>query len=190
MMLGSALAFSAVFTGPWGSLKLAAFEIGSPAWLVFAASFLALNFWFCPAYSLWPSGQGQISSRVQSPTAQSCCQPITSPAPAGLVRLDCLHHLLRHSRSYLMFFRLSPIHWAGVGICWELPTPPGLQMYPGSALCCRLLSCWSACSGLPVLPGGSARSSAGPSSSRMIPVSGVLPGPFFGSCCGCWSVRR
>ena len=29
MMLGSALAFSAVFTGPWGSLKLAAFEIGS-----------------------------------------------------------------------------------------------------------------------------------------------------------------
>jgi hypothetical protein len=56
MMLGSVLAFSAIFTGPWGSLKLAAFEIGSSAWLVFASGFLALNILVLPglfASSVW-----------------------------------------------------------------------------------------------------------------------------------------
>jgi NAD-dependent dihydropyrimidine dehydrogenase PreA subunit len=43
VMLGSALAFSAVFTGPWGSLKSAAFAIGSPAWLMYSLGFMALN---------------------------------------------------------------------------------------------------------------------------------------------------
>jgi polyferredoxin len=37
VMLGSALAFSAVFTGPWGWLKNAAFAIGSPAWLGYSS---------------------------------------------------------------------------------------------------------------------------------------------------------
>lgn len=49
IMLGSALAFSAVFTGPWGWLKSSAFEIGSQAWLAYAAGFLVLNVLFLPA---------------------------------------------------------------------------------------------------------------------------------------------
>ncbi|MGE5221883.1 MAG: 4Fe-4S binding protein [Omnitrophica WOR_2 bacterium] len=40
VMLGSAAAFSAVFTGPWGALKSAAYAIGSPAWLFYASGFL------------------------------------------------------------------------------------------------------------------------------------------------------
>src|SRR4030042_368359 len=35
IMLGSALAFSAVFLGPWGWLKLSAFEIGSLNWFIY-----------------------------------------------------------------------------------------------------------------------------------------------------------
>jgi len=42
VMLGSALAFAAVYSGPWGWLKAAAFDIGSAQWLAFALSFLAL----------------------------------------------------------------------------------------------------------------------------------------------------
>ncbi len=56
VMLGSALAFSAVFTGPWGSLKSAAFAIGSPAWLLYVLGFLTLNLVVMPgsfALSVW-----------------------------------------------------------------------------------------------------------------------------------------
>ena len=49
VMLGSALAFSAVFTGPWGILKSAAYAIGTPAWVAYAACFLGLNLILLPA---------------------------------------------------------------------------------------------------------------------------------------------
>lgn len=61
MMLGAALAFSAVFTGPWGALKLAAFTIGSPAWMVYALGFLALNLVLLPGLfglAVWVSQAG------------------------------------------------------------------------------------------------------------------------------------
>jgi polyferredoxin len=56
VMLGSALAFSAVFSGPWGGLKSAAFNIGSRAWLGYAAGFLGLNVGLLPglfALTVW-----------------------------------------------------------------------------------------------------------------------------------------
>ena len=42
LMLGRAAAFSAVFLGPWGWLKTAAYSVGSQAWALYAAGFLAL----------------------------------------------------------------------------------------------------------------------------------------------------
>lgn len=48
VMLGSVIAFSAVFLGPWGALKSAAYAIGSPAWLVYVVAFLALNLVLLP----------------------------------------------------------------------------------------------------------------------------------------------
>ena len=48
VMLGSALAFSAVFTGPWGGLKSAAYAIGSQAWAAYAAGFLGFNLILLP----------------------------------------------------------------------------------------------------------------------------------------------
>jgi len=64
VMLGSALAFSAVFTGPWGDLKSAAFAIGSLPWLVYGLGFLALNLVIMPggfALAVW-TGQGRPGS--------------------------------------------------------------------------------------------------------------------------------
>lgn len=58
VMMGSALAFSAVFTGPWGWLKNAAFAIGTPAWLGYSLGFLALTLGIVPglyALSVWVS---------------------------------------------------------------------------------------------------------------------------------------
>ncbi len=67
VMLGSALAFAAVFTGPWGSLKSAAFAIGSQAWLLYGLGFLALNLLILPgvfALAVW-TGQRWSGSKTQ-----------------------------------------------------------------------------------------------------------------------------
>lgn len=56
IMLGSALAFSAVFLGPWGWLKLSAYQIGSSQWLAYVLGFLALNLIVLPglfSLSVW-----------------------------------------------------------------------------------------------------------------------------------------
>jgi hypothetical protein len=42
VMLASALVDSAVFLGPWGQLKSAAYNIGSPDWFLFAGVFLVI----------------------------------------------------------------------------------------------------------------------------------------------------
>ncbi len=48
VMLGSVMSFAAVFTGPWGWLKTAAFEIGSLSWLGYVSGYLALNLLLLP----------------------------------------------------------------------------------------------------------------------------------------------
>jgi len=48
LMLGSALAYSAVLLGPWGEIKLAAFRVGTPEWAAFAGGFLAATFLALP----------------------------------------------------------------------------------------------------------------------------------------------
>ncbi len=62
IMLGSAVAFSAVFLGPWGWLKLAALHIGSIQWLIYILGFLAINLFLLPAlFSLCVWLKQQIS---------------------------------------------------------------------------------------------------------------------------------
>ena len=61
VMLGSALAFTAVFSGPWGGLKNAAFEIGSRPYLAYAAGFLLLNLALLPAAF---AGAAWLSARL------------------------------------------------------------------------------------------------------------------------------
>jgi polyferredoxin len=48
VMLTSVLVDSAVFLGPWGQLKTAAYEIGSLSWLGFAGVFLLVSFGLLP----------------------------------------------------------------------------------------------------------------------------------------------
>jgi ferredoxin len=72
VMLGSALVFSAVFTGPWGWLKSAAFAIGSPAWLGYSLGFLVLTLGLVPglyALSVWVGLTGPRPRRGLAPGA-------------------------------------------------------------------------------------------------------------------------
>lgn len=47
-LIGSVLAFTAVFQGAWGGLKTAAYQIGSPGWWLFAAGYILLSFGLLP----------------------------------------------------------------------------------------------------------------------------------------------
>jgi hypothetical protein len=60
VMLASALIDSAIFLGPWGKLKLAAYQIGSQDWWIFAAAFLVFGMAVLPglyALAVWVGGK-------------------------------------------------------------------------------------------------------------------------------------
>lgn len=60
VMLGSALSFAAVFTGPWGWLKNAAYNVGSLEWLGYSGGYLLLNLLLLPGLffgTVWASGR-------------------------------------------------------------------------------------------------------------------------------------
>ncbi len=48
IMLGSAMIYAGVLLGPWGALKDAAYNVGTGAWFVYAAVFLAIIFILLP----------------------------------------------------------------------------------------------------------------------------------------------
>jgi hypothetical protein len=48
IMLGSALVYSAVLLGPWGWLKISAYQVGSFPWLAYAFGFLIFVFVLLP----------------------------------------------------------------------------------------------------------------------------------------------
>jgi hypothetical protein len=81
VMLGSAIAFSAVFTGPWGALKSAAFTIGSPAWFLYSLAFLTLTLGLLPGLftlSVW-AGKKWSGSKVPLRRAISNASQILLP---------------------------------------------------------------------------------------------------------------
>ena len=49
IMLGSAMIYAGVLLGPWGTLKDAAYNVGTRAWLVYAIVFLSIIFIVMPA---------------------------------------------------------------------------------------------------------------------------------------------
>ena len=48
IMLGSAMIYAGVLLGPWGALKDAAYHVGTSAWFIYAAIFLAIIFAVLP----------------------------------------------------------------------------------------------------------------------------------------------
>jgi len=71
IMLGSAMIYAAVLLGPWGSLKSAAYQVGSAAWFVYAAVFLVVillalpgAFWLVVRFSAYLSLLRQKSQSV------------------------------------------------------------------------------------------------------------------------------
>jgi ferredoxin len=85
IMLGSVLTFSAVFLGPWGWLKAAAFEIGSRPWLVYTAAFLVLNLLLFPGLFSWLNWIGKSFSHNNLPIKQIIANHAQGLLPLGLM---------------------------------------------------------------------------------------------------------
>jgi len=74
VMLASALVDSAVFLGPWGQLKSAAYDIGSQSWFIFSGVFLAAALGILPglyAAAAWASVRlGAVKTTLRQALAQ------------------------------------------------------------------------------------------------------------------------
>jgi hypothetical protein len=85
VMLGSALAFAAVFVGPWGWLKSAAFAIGSLRWVGYATGFLALNLLLLPGLFTLAVWAGQKTADVTSSLKRGIANQSQALLPLGLM---------------------------------------------------------------------------------------------------------
>ncbi len=84
LMLGSVLVYTAVFLGPWGWLKTAAYSVGSPAWLGYAAGFVLINLGLLPALFGLAVRAGQALSGSRRPLRAAFAGQARSLAPLGL----------------------------------------------------------------------------------------------------------
>jgi NAD-dependent dihydropyrimidine dehydrogenase PreA subunit len=85
VMLGSVLAFAAVFVGPWGWLKSAALEIGSLRWAGYALGFLTLNLLVLPSLFSLAVWAGQKYSGKKLPLKREIANQAQALLPLGLM---------------------------------------------------------------------------------------------------------
>ena len=112
VMLGSALAFSAVFTGPWGSLKSAAFTIGSPAWLLYVLGFLALNLVVMPGSFTLAVWAGQKWSGKQFRLRRAIANQAQVLLPLGLFAWIAFTISFAFPKlNYILFVLSDPLGW-------------------------------------------------------------------------------
>jgi hypothetical protein len=84
IMLGSALVYMAVLLGPWGILKTAAYSVGSPAWLVYAATFLALVLAGLPGLFFLCVEAGRRWAGLRTPPKRAFIHHAYALVPLGL----------------------------------------------------------------------------------------------------------
>ena len=126
VMLGSALSFSAVFTGPWGGLKSAAYAIGSPAWLAYSAGFLALCLLVLPGLFTASVWLGQRVSRVRIPLKSLIAEQSQALLPLGLFTWIAFTINFAFPKLSLVFAVLSdPLGWG-----WNLFGTAGFALSP------------------------------------------------------------
>jgi hypothetical protein len=84
IMLGSAIVYAAVLLGPWGSLKSAAYTVGSAAWLAYALVFLAFVFGLLPGLFLFAVALGNKMSTGSKPVRRQFIDYSYALVPLGL----------------------------------------------------------------------------------------------------------
>lgn len=84
IMLGSALVYSVVMLGPWGSLKSAAYAIGSLPWMFYVLTFVAFVYLLIPGLFFLATSAGRVLSRSIIPTRKVFINFAYAIVPLGL----------------------------------------------------------------------------------------------------------
>src|SRR5512139_2806647 len=84
IMLGAALFYSAVMLGPWGTLKTAAYSIGTPQWLVYALTLLCLIYVILPGAFLIAVALGRALVKSKESLKKSFSAFAYALVPLGL----------------------------------------------------------------------------------------------------------
>lgn len=81
IMLGSAMIYAGVLLGPWGTLKDAAYNVGTSAWFIYAFIFLAMIFVILPGFFTL----GILKTKSALPLKQRFASLATALIPLGLM---------------------------------------------------------------------------------------------------------
>ncbi len=81
IMLGSSMIYAGVLLGPWGAFKDAAYNVGTSAWFIYAAVFLAIIFVFLPGFFTL----GILKTKSVLPLKQRFASLATALIPLGLM---------------------------------------------------------------------------------------------------------
>jgi ferredoxin len=85
IMLGAAMVYSAVMLGPWGALKLAAYDIGSARWIAYACGVLGFLYLVLPGLFLAAVALGRRLSGATQPLLRTFVAASYALVPLGLM---------------------------------------------------------------------------------------------------------
>lgn len=125
-MLTTAAIDTVIFLGPWGILRSVAYTIGSPAWWIFAASFLLLTLVIIPAFYtlvVWVAERIRKKERFSFKRSLVYYGPIL--LPIGLTSWMAFTLAFASTKSsYLLPVLSDPLGWGWnlLGLTNHLPT--------------------------------------------------------------------
>ena len=85
IMLGAAMVYSAVMLGPWGALKMAAYDVGSSRWIAYALTVLAFLYGVLPGLFLGAVSVGRTLAGATQPMKRSFTAFAYALVPLGLM---------------------------------------------------------------------------------------------------------
>ncbi len=116
IMLGAAIVYSAVMLGPWGALKMAAYDIDSARWFTYALAVLAFINGVLPGLFLCTVQTARALSRSTQPVRRSFIAFAYSLVPLGLMAWIAFSlSFVFASMSYLWPAMSDPF-----GVGWDL----------------------------------------------------------------------
>lgn len=126
IMLGSAIVYAAVLLGPWGSLKSAAYAVGSWPWLAYALAFLGFVVGLLPGLFLLAVVLGRRISKARQPLRRQFIAYSYSLIPLGLAAWIAFSlSFVLTNFSYLWPALSDPLGWG-----WNLLGTAGVAWSP------------------------------------------------------------
>ncbi len=125
-LLGSVMIYSAIFQGPWGEIKNAALNVGTPAWWSFAAIFLLTSFALLPGLLAGATSLTRTFGRAAQPLKLMFTRYSRALLPLGLLSWIAFTISFAFAKmAYLWPVISDPFGWG-----WNLFGTAGVEWQP------------------------------------------------------------